>query len=127
MYFEHPIHDRNTIICKGSPSIFFHCLLNSKCFVWLFPDPPKITHIMNDTIVNDSNTVTQDCQADGYPSPTIKWIFAHDNSNVTGLLYITGKQKEGFYRCIAEMASEGMNLRETSTLLFFVSRIPLLS
>ena len=63
MYFEHPIHDRNTIICKGSPSIFFHCLSNSKCFVWLFPDPPKITHIMNDTIVNDSNTVTLDCQA----------------------------------------------------------------
>lgn len=82
---------------------------------------------MNDTIVNDSNAVTLDCQADGYPSPTIKWIFAHDNSNVTGLLYITGKQKEGFYRCIAEMASEGMNLRETSTLLFFVSRIPLQS
>ena len=102
MYFEQPHHDRNTIICRGSPGIFFHCLLTSRCFVWLFPDPPKITHIMNDTIVNDGNTVTLDCQADGYPSPTIRWIFVHDNSNVTGLLYITGKEKEGFYRCIAE-------------------------
>lgn len=26
----------------------------------------------------------------------------NDISNVTGLLYITGKEKEGFYRCIAE-------------------------
>lgn len=57
---------------------------------------------MNGTIVNDGDTVTLDCQADGYPSPTIRWIFVHDNSNVTGLLYITGKEREGFYRCIAE-------------------------
>ena len=51
--------------------------------------------------VNDSDTVTLDCQADGNPRPTIRWIF-NNSSYVPGLLQITGKQNEGFYRCIAE-------------------------
>lgn len=89
-------------ICKGPLRLFFHCLLTSKCYVWLFSDPPSITHIMNDMTVNDGDTVTLDCQADGNPPPTIRWIFVNDSSYVPGLFSITGKQNEGFYRCIAE-------------------------
>ena len=57
---------------------------------------------MNDMTVNDGDTVTLDCQADGNPPPTIRWIFVNDSSYVPGLFSITGKQNEGFYRCIAE-------------------------
>ena len=57
---------------------------------------------MSDTIVNDTDKVTLDCQADGYPSPTIGWIFVSNNSFVPGTFRITGKQEEGFYRCIAD-------------------------
>ena len=88
--------------CKGPPSIFIYYVLTDKCFVRLFPDPPKITHIMNDTIVNDTDKVTLDCQADGYPSPTIRWVFVSNNSFVPGTFHIIGKQEEGFYRCIAD-------------------------
>ena len=56
---------------------------------------------MNNITVNDGDTVTLDCQADGNPQPTIRWIF-HNSSYVPGLVNITGKQNEGFYRCIAE-------------------------
>ena len=73
---------------------------------------------MSDTLVNDTDKVTLDCQADGYPSPTIGWIFVSNNSFVPGTFRITGKQEEGFYRCIA---SE-IHLQETSSLLFFVSQ-----
>ena len=51
--------------------------------------------------VNDGDTMTLDCRADGNPWPTIKWIF-NNSSYVPGLVNITGKQNEGFYRCIAE-------------------------
>lgn len=88
--------------CIGLPSLFIHYVLTGKCFVRLFSDPPKITHIMSDTIVNDTDKVTLDCQADGYPSPTIGWIFVSNNSFVPGTFRITGKQEEGFYRCIAD-------------------------
>ena len=87
---------------KGPPSLFIYYVLTDKCFVWLFSDPPKITHIMNDTIVNDSDTVTLDCQADGHTSPSIRWIFVSNNSIVPETFRITGKQEEGFYRCIAD-------------------------
>ena len=87
--------------CKGPPRLFIQYVLTDKCFVWLFSDPPKITHIMNDSIVNDGDTVTLDCQADGYPLPTIRWIFVSNNSFVPRTFRITGKQEEGFYICIA--------------------------
>ena len=57
---------------------------------------------MNDMTFNENDRVTLDCQADGNPPPTIRWIFVNDSSYVPGLFYITGKQNEGFYRCIAE-------------------------
>ena len=56
---------------------------------------------MNNMTVNDGDTVTLDCQADGNPRPAIRWIF-NNSSYVPGLFYITGKHNEGFYRCIAE-------------------------
>ena len=89
-------------IYKGPLRLFLHCLLTGKCFLWLFSDPPSITYIMNDTTFNENDRVTLDCQADGNPMPTIRWIFVNDGSYVPGLFYITGKQNEGFYRCIAE-------------------------
>ena len=73
--------------CEGPPSLFIHYVLTGKCFVRLFSDPPKITHIMSDTIVNDTDKVTLDCQADGYPSPTIGWIFVSNNSFVPVLCH----------------------------------------
>ena len=56
---------------------------------------------MNNITVNDGDTVTLDCQADGNPRPAIRWIF-NNSSYVPGLFSITGKHNEGFYRCIAE-------------------------
>ena len=56
---------------------------------------------MNNITVNDGDRVTLDCQADGNPRPTIGWIF-NKSSYVPGLFFITGKQNEGFYRCITE-------------------------
>lgn len=56
---------------------------------------------MNNMTVNDGDTMILDCRADGNPRPTIKWIF-NNSSYVPGLVNITGKQNEGFYRCIAE-------------------------
>ena len=56
---------------------------------------------MNNITVNDGDTVTLDCQADGNPRPAIRWIF-NNSSYVPGLFSITGKHNEGCYRCIAE-------------------------
>ena len=56
---------------------------------------------MNNITVNDGDRVTLDCQADGNPRPTIRWIF-NKSSYVPGLFFITGKQNEGFYRCITK-------------------------
>lgn len=97
---------------KVPPRIFNHYVLTGKCFVLLFSDPPKITHIMNDTIVNDTDKKTLDCQADGYPSPRIRWIFVSNNSFVPGTFRITGKQDEGFYRCIADNGVGNLSIRE---------------
>ena len=56
---------------------------------------------MDDMTANDGDRVTLDCRADGNPRPKIRWIF-NNRSYVPRSFYITGKQNEGFYRCIAE-------------------------
>ena len=76
--------------------------LSVKCFVWLFLDPPSITNIIHDRIVNETDVLQLNCTADGNPPPTIRWTRVPDNNTVSKVLNITGKQDEGFYRCTAE-------------------------
>ena len=76
--------------------------LSVKCFVWLFLDPPSITHIIHDRIVNETDVVLLNCTADGNPLPRINWTRLPDNITVSKVLNITGKQDEGLYRCTAK-------------------------
>ena len=77
-------------------------VVNGKCFFWLFSDPPSITHIIHDRIVNETDVVQLNCTADGSPLPTIRWTRVLDNNSVSKVLQIAGKQEEGLYRCTAE-------------------------
>ena len=76
--------------------------LSGKCFVWLFLDPPSITHIIHDMIVNETDVVQLNCTADGNPHPTIRWARVPENNLKFKVLQIIGKQDEGLYRCTAE-------------------------
>ena len=76
--------------------------LSGKHFVWLFSDPPSITHIIHDRIVNETDVVQLNCTPDGNPQPTIRWTRLPENNPVAKVLNITGKQDEGLYRCTAE-------------------------
>ena len=76
--------------------------LTGKCCVWLFSDPPSITHIIHDRIVNETDVVQLNCTTDGNPLPTIRWTHVPDNNPLSKVLNITGKQDEGLYRCTAE-------------------------
>ena len=76
--------------------------LTGKCFVWLFLDPPSITHIIHDRIVNETDVVQLNCTADGNPPPTISWTRLPDNNPISKVLNITSKQDEGLHRCTAE-------------------------
>ena len=76
--------------------------LTGKCFFWLFSDPPSITHIIHDRIVNETDVVQLNCTADGNPPSTIRWTRVPGSNPVAKVLNITGKQDEGLYRCTAE-------------------------
>ena len=67
-----------------------------------FLDPPSITHIIHDRIVNETDVVLLNCTADGNPLPRINWTRLPDNITVSKVLNITGKQDEGLYRCTAK-------------------------
>ena len=68
----------------------------------MFLDPPRITHIILDRIVNETDVVQLNCTADGNPQPTIRWTRVPDNNLELKVLNIAGKQEEGLYRCTAE-------------------------
>ena len=65
-------------------------------------DPPNITHISGNQTVNQTDSVTLRCSADGNPAPRVAWSRVSDNSVVTFPLNITGKGDEGAYNCTAD-------------------------
>ena len=71
------------------------------CFLFSV-DPPNITHISGNQTVNQTDSVTLHCSADGNPAPRITWTRVSDNGVVTFPLNITGKGDEGAYRCTAD-------------------------
>ena len=67
-----------------------------------YKDAPNVTNISRNTTVNESDTVTLICRADGNPTPSITWTRVSDNIPVFFPLTITGKEDEGGYRCAAD-------------------------
>ena len=65
-------------------------------------DMPEITAISVNQTVNKDESISLNCTADGYPTPTITWTKVSDNSTVSFPLMITGKQNEGLYKCTAD-------------------------
>ena len=63
---------------------------------------PEIIFISENQTLSKGNSVSLNCTADGYPTPSITWTKASDNTSVSFPLTITGKQSEGLYRCIAD-------------------------
>ena len=63
---------------------------------------PEITSISDNQTLNKDDSVSLNCTADGYPTPTITWAKVSDNSSVSFPLIISGKQNEGLYRCTAD-------------------------
>jgi len=63
---------------------------------------PNITSISDNQTLNKGDSVSLNCTADGYPTPTITWTKVSDNSLVSFPLTITGKENEGLYRCTAD-------------------------
>ena len=69
----------------------------------VFPlkDTPEIISISDNQTLNKGDSVSLNCTADGYPTPSITWRKVSDNSLVSFPLTITGKENEGLYRCSA--------------------------
>ena len=71
------------------------------CFLNPLADPPSITNTSGNITVNETDQVTLNCTADGFPAPVYTWTRL-DNSSVPETFNITGKQDEGYYRCTAD-------------------------
>lgn len=62
---------------------------------------PEIISISDKQTLNKDDSVSLNCTAVGYPTPSITWTKVSDNSSVSFPLTIIGKQNEGLYRCTA--------------------------
>ena len=71
-------------------------------FFSLLKDMPNIIFISGNQTLIKGDSVSLNCTADGYPTPSIAWTKVSDNSPVLFPLTITGKQNEGLYRCTAD-------------------------
>ena len=63
---------------------------------------PEIKSISENQSLSKGDSVSLNCTADGYPTPSITWTKVSDNSPVSFPLTITGKENEGLYRCTAD-------------------------
>jgi len=66
----------------------------------LSPDPPKITYIFGNETVNDRDTMSLICKADGNPTPSITWT--KNNNVVPSRFNINGREGGGNYTCTAD-------------------------
>ena len=64
-------------------------------------DAAKINYTSGNQTLNESDTLSPICMADGNPTPNINWARVSGNKAVSFPLDISGKQDEGGYRCNA--------------------------
>ncbi|XP_068677246.1 receptor-type tyrosine-protein phosphatase S-like isoform X2 [Montipora foliosa] len=66
---------------------------------------PEITRLPGDEVVDENNPVTVQCEAEGFPPPSIKWVKLLGNRNVANGTYLflpsAQRSDHGRYRCIA--------------------------
>ncbi|CAH3184285.1 unnamed protein product [Porites lobata] len=82
-------------------------------------DPPVVTHISNNQILNAGSSVTLNCSADGNPPPVISWTRVSDNSAVIFPLTDIGQLDEGAYRCTAYNGVGSVVTRDSSVFVHF--------
>ena len=80
-------------------------------------DAAKINYTSGNQTLNESDTLSPICVADGYPIPNISWTRVSNNKPVSFPLNISGKQDEGGYRC---NASNGVGSPDIRIVYFFV-------
>ena len=92
-------------------------------------DAAKINYTSGNLTLNESDTISPTCVADGNPTPIITWRRVSDNKAVSFPLIISGKQDEGGYKC---NASNGVGSPDSMIFYVFVqsrlilNRLPLL-
>ena len=80
-------------------------------------DVAKINYTSGNQTLNESDTLSLTCVADGNPAPIITWTRVSDNKPVSFPLIISDKQDEGGYRCTA---SNGVRSPDSRIVYVFV-------